>query len=223
MNSMMQQYFNNKPYPFQQQVIPSIFMMMKQRSIQSQPILLVQSTGGGKSAIPQTCGLTVPGVTIVLADTQALGADQSSKLINVANNNNVTFHVDPIKSTYEQRYIIDTINAYIHHPVPCPPVSIFIFTLPEAIIDNVFLLPTIKSIIEANILNLFCIDEVHQFVEFGTTFCSEFCDLATILLVLMLIHALPQQNNSSIYTKVPLLLVCSTSATMNKSLFTKKV
>ena len=64
MNSTMQQYFNSKPYPFQQQVIPSILMMMKQR-IQPQPILLVQSTGGGKSAVPQTCGLTVPGVTIV--------------------------------------------------------------------------------------------------------------------------------------------------------------
>ena len=87
MNSTMQQYFNSKPYPFQQQVIPSILMMMKQR-IQPQPILLVQSTGGGKSAVPQTCGLTVPGVTIVLENTQA----QSSKLINVANNNNVTFH-----------------------------------------------------------------------------------------------------------------------------------
>ena len=152
MNSTMQQYFNNKPYPFQQQVIPSILMMMKQR-IQPQPILLVQSTGGGKSAVPQTCGLTVPGVTIVLENKQALGADQSGKLINVATNNNVTFHLDPIKSTNERRYIIDTINAYIHHPIPRPPVSIFIFTSPEAIIDNVWF-PTIKSIIEANVLNL---------------------------------------------------------------------
>jgi superfamily II DNA helicase RecQ len=214
MNSTMQQYFNNKPYPFQQQVIPSILMMMKQR-IQPQPILLVQSTGGGKSAVPQTCGLTVPGVTIVLENTQALGADQSGKLINVANNNNVTFHLDPIKSTNERRYIIDTINAYIHHPIPRPPVSIFIFTSPEAIIDNVWF-PTIKSIIEANVLNLFCIDEVHQFVEFGTTFRSEFCDMATMLIGPMLINASPGQN-SSIHTKVPLLCM---SATMNNSLFT---
>ena len=101
MNSTMQRYFNNKPYPFQQQVIPSILMMMMKQRIQPQPILLVQSTGGDKSAVPQTCGLTVPGVTIVLENTQTLGADQSSKLINVANNNNVTFHLDPIKSTNE--------------------------------------------------------------------------------------------------------------------------
>ena len=179
-----------------------------------QPILLVQSTGGGKSAVPQTCGLTVPGVTIVLENTQALGADQSSKLINVGNNN-VTFHLDPIKSTNEQSYIIDTINAYIHHPIPRPPVSIFIFTSPEAIIDNVWF-PTIKSIIEVNVLNLFCIDEVHQFVEFGTTFCSKFCDMATMLIGPMLTNASPGQN-SSIHTKVPLLCM---SATMNNSLFT---
>ena len=57
-------------------------MMMKGR-IQSQPILLVQSTGGGKSAVPQTCGSAVPGVTIVIENTLALCADQVSKFDKV--------------------------------------------------------------------------------------------------------------------------------------------
>ena len=52
--------------------------MMKGR-IQSQPLLIVQSTGGGKSMVPQTCGSAVPGVTIVIENTLALCADQVSK------------------------------------------------------------------------------------------------------------------------------------------------
>ena len=78
MNSTMQQFFGNIPNAFQQQIIPNILMMMKGR-IQSQPLLLVQSTGGGKSAVPQTCGSAVPGVTIVIENTQALCADQVNR------------------------------------------------------------------------------------------------------------------------------------------------
>ena len=78
MNSTMQQFFGNIPNAFQQQIIPNILMMMKGR-IQSQPLLLVQSTGGGKSAVPQTCGSAVPGVTIVIENTLALCADQVNR------------------------------------------------------------------------------------------------------------------------------------------------
>ena len=78
MNSSMQQIFHLKPNHFQQQIIPKILLMMKNR-LQPRPLLLVQSNGGGKSAVPQTCGCcNSGGFTIILENTQALGADDST-------------------------------------------------------------------------------------------------------------------------------------------------
>ena len=85
MESTMQQFFHHLPNPFQRLIIPKILRMMKKR-IQPRPILLVQGTGGGKSAVPQTCGCTSPGITIILENTQALGADQKGKLDNLDGN-----------------------------------------------------------------------------------------------------------------------------------------
>ena len=47
------------------------------KGIQPCPILLLQSTGGEKLAVPQTCECTSPGILtmIILENTQALGAD----------------------------------------------------------------------------------------------------------------------------------------------------
>ena len=46
MKSMMRDLFNIQPNHFQQHIIPHILMMMK-GTIPAQPMLLVQSTGGG--------------------------------------------------------------------------------------------------------------------------------------------------------------------------------
>ena len=64
---------------------------MKKR-LQPRPILLVQGTGGCKSAVPQTCGCTSPGITIILENTQALGADQKGKLDNLDGNRIVAWY-----------------------------------------------------------------------------------------------------------------------------------
>jgi hypothetical protein len=43
---------SSKTKHFLQRIIPSILLMMK-KQLQPCPLLLVQSTGGGKSAVPQ--------------------------------------------------------------------------------------------------------------------------------------------------------------------------
>ena len=88
--------------------------MMKGR-IQSQPLLLVQSTSGGKSAVPQTCGSAVPGVvTIVIENTLALCADQVSKFdkLEAEGSHIFTIQLDQFKSRPEQQYVIDTMGTY---------------------------------------------------------------------------------------------------------------
>ena len=96
MKSMMRDLFNIQPNHFQQRIIPHILMMMK-GTIPAQPMLLVQSTGSGKSAVPQTCGCMKAGVTIVLENTLALGADQCSKLDQLQSPNIITYQLDHMK------------------------------------------------------------------------------------------------------------------------------
>ena len=85
MELTMQQFFHHLPNPLRRLIIPKILLTMKKR-LQPRPILLVQGTGAGKSAVPQTCGCTSPGITIILENTQALGADQKGKLDNLDGN-----------------------------------------------------------------------------------------------------------------------------------------
>ena len=147
-------------------------MMMKGR-IQSQPLLLVQSTGGGKSAVPQTCGSAVPGVTIVIENTLALCADQVSKFdkLEAEGSHIFTIQLDQFKSRSERQYVIDTINLFIDRSNTNQPLnaSIFIFASPERLVSDKWL-PTIQNIVNNKCLSLLCVDEVHQFVKYGTTF-----------------------------------------------------
>ena len=50
-----------------------------------QALLLVQDTGGGKSAVAQTVGIVDCGVTLVIEETLALAADQKSKIRTASN------------------------------------------------------------------------------------------------------------------------------------------
>ena len=182
MKSTMEDLFNIQPNPFQQRIIPQILMMMKGMT-QPRPLLLVRSTGGGKSVVPQTCGCTKAGVTIVLENTQALGADQCSKLDKLNKANIITYQLDLLKSDQQRTQFAKDIEAHLHptntSATSCL-VSIFIFSSPEAVISSHFF-ASVKAIINANKLSLFCIDEVHQYIEFGTTFLKEFCQLKDIL------------------------------------------
>ena len=45
-------------------------------------LLLVQSTGGGKSMVPMTVGSATRGVTLIIENIQSLTAEQASKFRN---------------------------------------------------------------------------------------------------------------------------------------------
>ena len=73
--------WNRTPRDFQAEAIPRLLMM---RCVPNTPsaMLLVQGTGGGKSAVPQTVGTVTCGVTLVIENTLSLSADQHSKIKN---------------------------------------------------------------------------------------------------------------------------------------------
>ena len=70
----MQVVWDKTPIDFQREAIPRI-LEMKYAPCNSQTLLLVQGTGGGKSAVAQTVGCVNCGVTVVIEPNLALSAD----------------------------------------------------------------------------------------------------------------------------------------------------
>ena len=48
--------------------------------IPCEPVLLVQATGSGKSAVPLTCAVVNGGMSIIVENTLSLGSNQTSKI-----------------------------------------------------------------------------------------------------------------------------------------------
>ena len=175
-------------------------------------MLLVQGTGGGKSAVPQTVGAVTRGVTLIIENTLSLSADQHSKIknANTAYGPVKAFHLDSIRSKRNQ----DKLSNFLRTLPMNTDVTIFIFSSPEFLLKEPWI-STMKTIILNGLLRLICIDEVHQFVMFGCTFRPEFALLKESLFknITFTNHTTPSSTDDTqlvINLKVPLLLMTAT-------------
>jgi superfamily II DNA helicase RecQ len=132
-------------------------------TIHPQALLVVQSSGGGKSAIPQTTAVIDGGVTIILKNMLALSADQHSKIKQLNPDKIFSFHLDTVKSTKadKQLPLMHLTSLLVHND----QISVLLFTSPECIVDEIWI-NMIKKLLDSNFLKLVCVDEVHHFVEF---------------------------------------------------------
>ena len=78
----MEQVWSQSPRGYQSHVITHILRMMS-FTCQPEPVLLVQSTGSGKSSVPLTCSVVDGGITIIVENTLALSSDQASKVLDI--------------------------------------------------------------------------------------------------------------------------------------------
>ena len=69
------------PIGFQREAIPRL-LAMRCAPYNPHALLLVQGTGGGKSAVAQTFGIVDGGVTLIIVETLSLAADQRSKIVS---------------------------------------------------------------------------------------------------------------------------------------------
>ena len=95
--------------------------------------------------------------------------------------------------------------------------TIFLYTSPECLLREPWKSLMVR-LIDKEILNLVCIDEIHLFVMFGITFRKEFTALRSSFLRHLLSNVDPRYMYSSglcCDLKVPLLLM---TATLNQSL-----
>ena len=70
----MESVWGKTPHGFQRTVLPVLLDMWCSGG-EPGCVLMVQGTGGGKSAIPQTVGTVFVGVTLIIENTLSLGTN----------------------------------------------------------------------------------------------------------------------------------------------------
>ena len=211
--------WNCHPNEFQRVAISRI-LMMGCKAYGSTALLLVQTTGGGKSMVPMTIGSVTCGVILIIENTQALSADQVSKYSDVNRSFGPieAFQLDTIKNQSDA----DALCKYLVSLQPDLNSTIYLYSSPECLLKPHYI-NMLQQLIAKSTLNLICIDEVHQFVSFGTSFRPQFCDLRAKLFNKIIIHGAHIQQAEStsvpvggnVILKVPLLLM---TATLNSTL-----
>lgn len=197
----MQSVFGRTPRGYQGVVIPHILKMMMFQ-IQPNPVLLVQSTGSGKSMVPLTVASVDGGVSVVIQNTLALGSDQCAK-VSIQQAEYVkdvrSFQLDLFRDEKELQTLCDSI---VTHCNTNDNTSIIVFTSPETLLKSSCII-FISSLVEKNILRIFCIDKIHLFVKFGLTFRKQFQHLRKKIIDLL------RDGNSGSF-KLPIILMTAT-------------
>ena len=126
----MQAIWDCSPRDFQKETIP-ILLMIRSPPHRPETLLLVQGTGGGKSAVAQTAGYVECGVTLITEATLALAADQQSKVAQARNTYEpvLAYHLDSIKNPHLITKLQNKLSALGAHS----NITLFIYTSPECL------------------------------------------------------------------------------------------
>ena len=168
----MESIWGRTPRLYQSVVIPHLLRMMCGVLVPS-PVLLVQSTGTGKSSVPLTAATVDGGITIIVQNTLALGSDQASKIATAANASAKHVKSYQLDACKDEEVLSNLCDAITHHCMSNIDTSIIIFTSPEYLLKP-HVMSFFVSVVEKDLLRLFCIDEVHLFVQFGLSFRQSF-------------------------------------------------
>ena len=210
----MKLVWDRTPIDFQREAIPRLLMM---RCVPHNPqaLLLVQGTGGGKSAVAQTVGCVDCGVTLIIVETLALAADQRSKVTS-ANGIYGTILVYQLDSM-KKKELIEKLEKKLLSIKKDDNTTIFLYTSPECLMREPWRSVMVK-LIDRRVLKLVCIDEIHLFVMFGITFRKEFTLLKNTFFRHLVCNRDPRYSYATGLChdlKVPLLLM---TAAFNNSL-----
>ena len=219
----MEQVWGRSPNRFQSDIIPIILQMLS-KDMCPEALLLVQPTGSGKSAVPQTASVVTNGVSIIIEPTLALSSDQASKFDMASKDYGglvYSYQLDLYKKDDERKslsnYILSLLRKKKTQDIQLGIVSFVLFTSPEALV-----LPTwmafIDDLLKLEMLNLICIDEVHLFIEFGLSFRKDFLSLREKLFNKLIVNNTVLSNDTTgIGTPLKIPFLCMT-ATCNMQL-----
>ena len=109
----MQNIFALSPNPFQAEVMGRL-LEMGCGGNECNPLLLVQGTGGGKSAVYQVVGKVKGNVTLIIESTLSLSSDQLSKIEAIHPDLNVhCIQLDSLKSLSESTKIFNSLDLLL--------------------------------------------------------------------------------------------------------------
>ena len=206
----MREIWKRTPNEFQQEAIPRLLMMRCAPNV-PQALLLVQGTGGGKSAVAQTVGVVDCGVTLVIEELLAVATDQKSKVRTASNEYGpvLAYQLDSLKNPL----LISKLQTKLLDMNKTSNTTIFLYSSPECLMRQPWRTLIIR-LINNGVLKLVCVDEIHLYVMFGLTFRKEFMTLRDSFFKHLVDHKMEVGNRTtndlSCYLKVPLLLMTAT-------------
>ncbi len=105
------------------------------------------------------------GVSLTITPLLSLGADQTQKICRNTSINGSpvhAYHLDELWCPKAQKLLSDQLLLLSIDT----DVTVFLFSSPQAIVNNQIWRPIIGSLITKRLLSMLCIDEVHLFVQF---------------------------------------------------------
>ena len=146
------------------------------------PLLLVRSTGGGKSAVRDVCGFICGGITLTIVPLLSLSADQTSKLTNLSSNQGLgkrlrVFNLDVIRSTNNNDFLRQRLESLS----PESKTTIALFSSPQKLTRDPQWCQTITKCFQNGTLRFIAVDECHLYACHGMEFRQEFSDLKQVL------------------------------------------
>lgn len=169
--------WDRRPHQFQADMIKHIIKMQCD-DCSPQACLLVQGTGGGKSAVCQAIGSIDAGVTLIIENTLSLSSDQVSKIstANTSNGDAEACQLDNLKTATLRNELSKCLRSLTSET----NTAIHIFSSPEEL-QKVSWIGMLICLINKNMLCLACIDEAHLFVMLGIAFRLSFLGLQRAL------------------------------------------
>ena len=168
-------------YPDQIRVLERLALMkFKFSSIKPAPVLFVKQTGGGKLLVRDVHSVLCRGVSLIIVPVLSLGADQSKKVIDKANQSCgriISIHLDEIKN---KNAAAEIIKKTLSLPDNTKKI-ILLFASPQAIVNKPHWKHFLKALIARNLLRLVVVDEIQLFVHYGLSFRHQFAMLSTTL------------------------------------------
>ena len=206
----MHDVFGKMPYQWQLEILSQLSFMKKiDTSIYPGAVLLVRPTGGGKSSVRDVYSVMCAGVSLTITPLLSLGADQTQKIRQNASTNGGpvhAYHLDELRCPQAQQLLSDQLLSLSINT----DTTVFLFSSPQAIVNNQVWRPMIDSLIAKRLLSMLCIDEVHLFVQFGLTFRQEFALLQSVLFKKLRVQASASAEPSRFHTTVPVLFMTAT-------------
>jgi superfamily II DNA helicase RecQ len=207
----MHNVFGKMPYQWQLQIICHLSLMKTtDASICPGTILLVRPTSGGKSSVRDVYSVMCAGVSLTITPLLSLGADQTQKIrrnTSIVNGGPVhAYHIDELQCPRAKKLLSDQLISLLFDA----DVTVFLFSSPQAIVNNQIWRPIIDSLITKRLLSMLCIDEVHLFVHYGLTFRQEFALLQLALFKKLRVKASSSAQLACFHTTVPVLFMTAT-------------